>query len=85
VLGLDLSEHVEMTKPGRGYSQKQLNGSPSLSSETSQTNSRLDSLIGYNPSYRINKIKELNTSHFGGIDMECSIEVSPRYSYWHKS
>lgn len=85
VLGLNLSEHVEMKKPERGYSQKQLNGSPSLSSETSQTNSSLDSLIGYNPSYRISKIKEHNTHHFGGIDMECSIEVSPRYSYWHNS
>jgi hypothetical protein len=84
VLGLDLSEHTEMKSPGKGFSQKQLNGrsrNPSLSLETGQTNSKLDSLINYNPSYRINKIKEYNTYHFGGIDMECSIEVNPRHSY----
>src|SRR5437764_583411 len=83
VYGVDLSEHVEMKKAGGGQTQKQLDGSQNLSSEISQVDSRLDNSVSYKPQSKISEIGNYKVYHSQGIDMECSIEVSPRYSYWY--
>jgi hypothetical protein len=70
-----------MKKVSRGETQKQLDGSQSLSSEISQVDSRIDGLVSYKPQSKISEIENYKVYHSQGIEMECSIEVSPRYSY----
>ena len=83
VYGVDLSEHVEMKKASGGQTQKQLNGSQNLLSEISQVDSRLDNSVSYTPYSKINEIESYKVYHLEGIEMECSIEVDLRHSYWY--
>ncbi|RHZ35421.1 lecithin retinol acyltransferase family protein [endosymbiont GvMRE of Glomus versiforme] len=84
IYSINISEHMEMKKnPEQNYTRKQLNGSPSMSSEINRTDNTLDDSVSYRPQSKIDKINNYKVYHPQGIDMECSIEVSPRYSYWY--